>query len=188
MIDAFIRPIRGLEKAKKERSIDKTFGVLVIALILSTVATWLIGLKYVWWLYVVFFGVQFVSVLILALGLKIALRILGGKFCEYYDTLTALAHSIAPSALAAIIAVGLIRIFAFHWVAAIIAAVVAGLVGFIGVVVAFTIKYRALMQLGRVDLLTALVGTVITWVGVMVGIYYPVIAYMLRMGLLIKPV
>ena len=187
MLDAFIRPLRAIEKAKKERSIGITMGVLVIALVFGTVTMFLIGLKMRWWLYILFFVAQFVALVIAALGLKITLRILGARFCEYYDALTALAYGIAPAALAGIVAVGLMRIFAFNWVAALVAAGIAGLIGFFGLVAGVSAKYRVLMELARVDLLTAVVGTFITWAGVMIGVYYPVFTYLLRLGLLVKP-
>jgi len=160
MLNAFYNPIEAVEDARRFGDWSSTIIVMAVAAVLLAI-TPIIALKsFAWEASLIAFVAFFAGVFLGGLFLMIALAILGAKKPGYFESVTSISYSTAPLSLALFAASVLLLIPTLGILLATLVAVTGG------IVMAAT-HIRAIMELTKADLLTALVAP---WIVASIGV------------------
>ncbi len=166
-------PVKAIAKAKKEKNLGKSIGVLVVAALLFAIAT-AIGMIPISGLAQIgaesavgIFFLVLVGGLFLGWIVKIVMTTLGGVG-KYFEGLTAVAYSSLPISIGMVIAsIASVTLAQSPVAGMVVSFVFLAIFGALGL----AILYRAVKDLFRTDMITTLLGVSIVYLAMFTAIY-----------------
>ncbi len=165
-IDILRNPSKSIADAKKRKSMNKTFLVLIEDAVLFAVASGLIvaktGFAFLLGSVIAVFLVVLIAVLLFGLVVQVVTTTLGGKG-KYFEGLTAAAYSAAPISAGVFI----VSLLAFVPLTTGLQIIVLALTFALG----FSLFYRAIKELYSTDMITSFVAVSVTILALILAVY-----------------